>query len=68
MNTARHGRSAFGTLVMITNSFDPAVGKRMEARGFNREHCTGETFRTAIAPDDAASSKDASALCVAPET
>jgi len=33
-------------------AFDPTVGHRMEARGFNREHRTGEIVRTAIAPDD----------------
>ena len=29
-------------------AFDPTVGHRMEARGFNREHRTGEIVRTAI--------------------
>src|SRR6185369_3159931 len=29
-------------------AFDPTVGHRMEARGFNREHRTGEVVRTAI--------------------
>jgi len=33
-------------------AFDPTVGHRMEARGFNREHRTGEIVRTPIAPDD----------------
>jgi thiamine biosynthesis lipoprotein len=33
-------------------AFDPTVGHRMEARGFNREHRTGEIVRTAITPDD----------------
>src|SRR6188768_2048450 len=33
--------------------FDPTVGHRMEARGFNREHRTGSVVRTAVdAPDD----------------
>src|ERR1022692_1908664 len=27
-------------------AFDPTVGHRMEARGFNREHRTGETVRS----------------------
>jgi FAD:protein FMN transferase len=27
-------------------AFDPTVGRRMEARGFNREHRTGETVRS----------------------
>jgi thiamine biosynthesis lipoprotein len=33
-------------------AFDPTVGHSMEARGFNREHRTGEIIRTAITPDD----------------
>jgi thiamine biosynthesis lipoprotein len=33
-------------------AFDPTVGHRMEARGFNREHRTGEIVRTAITPAD----------------
>jgi thiamine biosynthesis lipoprotein len=32
-------------------AFDPTVGHRMEARGFNREHRTGEIIRTGIVPD-----------------
>ena len=32
-------------------AFDPTVGHRMEARGFNREYRTGEIVRTAIAPE-----------------
>ena len=32
-------------------AFDPTVGHRMEARGFNREHRTGEIIRTSIAPE-----------------
>src|SRR5512135_1615419 len=39
-------------------AFDPAVGHRMEARGFNREHRTGETVRTAIDPADDVSYRD----------
>jgi FAD:protein FMN transferase len=31
-------------------AFDPTVGHQMEARGFNREHRTGEVIRTAIPP------------------
>lgn len=34
-------------------AFDPTVGHRMEARGFDRNHRTGERVRTAIANDDA---------------
>jgi FAD:protein FMN transferase len=33
-------------------AFDPTVGHRMEARGFTREHRTGEIVRIAITPDD----------------
>jgi thiamine biosynthesis lipoprotein len=33
-------------------AFDPTVGHQMEARGFNREHRTGEIVRNAIATDD----------------
>jgi thiamine biosynthesis lipoprotein len=39
-------------------AFDPTVGHRMEARGFNREHRTGEIVRTGIAPDDDVSYRD----------
>jgi thiamine biosynthesis lipoprotein len=33
-------------------AFDPTVGHRMEARGFNREHRTGEAIHTASSPGD----------------
>ncbi len=39
-------------------AFDPTVGHHMEARGFNREHRTGEIVRTAIDPDDDVSYRD----------
>jgi len=39
-------------------AFDPTVGHRMEARGFNREHRTGEIINTAITPDDDVSYRD----------
>jgi thiamine biosynthesis lipoprotein len=39
-------------------AFDPAIGQRMEARGFNREHRTGKIVRTAIAPADDISYRD----------
>ena len=39
-------------------AFDPTVGHHMEARGFNREHRTGEIVRTAITPDDDVSYRD----------
>jgi FAD:protein FMN transferase len=32
-------------------AFDPTVGYRMEARGFNREHRTGERINSTITPD-----------------
>jgi thiamine biosynthesis lipoprotein len=32
-------------------AFDPTVGHRMEARGYNREHRTGDTVRSAAAPN-----------------
>jgi thiamine biosynthesis lipoprotein len=32
-------------------AFDPTVGHRMERRGFNREHRTGETIQTTAADD-----------------
>lgn len=41
-----------------SGAFDPTVGHRMEARGFNREHRTGEIIRTAIAPEDDISYRD----------
>jgi FAD:protein FMN transferase len=39
-------------------AFDPTVGHRMAARGFNREHRTGEIVRTLFIPDDDASYRD----------
>jgi len=39
-------------------AFDPTVGRRMEARGFNREHRTGEIIQTAIPVDDGVSYRD----------
>ena len=33
-------------------AFDPTVGRRMEARGFNREHRTGQTVRSPFPHDD----------------
>jgi len=39
-------------------AFDPTVGHRMESRGFNREHRTGNVIRTAIAPGDDVSYRD----------
>jgi thiamine biosynthesis lipoprotein len=39
-------------------AFDPTVGHRMEARGFNREHRTGEVVDSGIAPDEAVSYRD----------
>jgi FAD:protein FMN transferase len=32
-------------------AFDPTVGHRMETRGFNREHRSGQTIQTALATD-----------------
>jgi thiamine biosynthesis lipoprotein len=39
-------------------AFDPTVGRRMEARGFNREHRTREIVRSAYTPDDDVSYRD----------
>ena len=39
-------------------AFDPTVGHRMEARGFNREDRTGRTVRTPVAPEDDISYRD----------
>ena len=39
-------------------AFDPTVGHRMEARGFNREHRTGDTVHTAVIPDADVSYRD----------
>ena len=39
-------------------AFDPTVGYRMEQRGFNREHRSGEIVRSAIAPEDDVSYRD----------
>jgi FAD:protein FMN transferase len=39
-------------------AFDPTVGRRMEARGFDREHRTGVVIRSAAEPDTGASYRD----------
>jgi thiamine biosynthesis lipoprotein len=39
-------------------AFDPAVGHRMELRGFNREHRTGEMVHSPIASNDDVSFRD----------
>jgi thiamine biosynthesis lipoprotein len=39
-------------------AFDPTVGHQMAARGFNREHRTGEVVRMAITPDGDVSYRD----------
>ena len=39
-------------------AFDPTVGHRVAARGFNREHRTGEIVHTPIAPDDDVNYRD----------
>jgi thiamine biosynthesis lipoprotein len=39
-------------------AFDPTVGDRMHAHGFNREHRTGEIVRNLCAPDDDISYRD----------
>ena len=39
-------------------AFDPTVGHRMESRGFNREHRTGERVRTELPAGDSASYRD----------
>jgi len=39
-------------------AFDPTIGRRMEARGFNREHRTGEVVRTATPSFDDVSYRD----------
>jgi thiamine biosynthesis lipoprotein len=39
-------------------AFDPTLGHRMEARGFNREHRTGEIVHTTITPDNDVSYRD----------
>jgi thiamine biosynthesis lipoprotein len=33
-------------------AFDPTIGRRMEARGFNREHRTGELIQSTHAPEN----------------
>jgi len=39
-------------------AFDPTVGHRMAARGFNKEHRTGEIVRTDVVPEDDVSYRD----------
>jgi FAD:protein FMN transferase len=47
------------TVAEVTGgAFDPTVGHRMEARGFNRDHRTGAIVRTPCTPDDDVSYRD----------
>lgn len=39
-------------------AFDPTIGHSMEARGFDREHRTGQVVRTAITPGPTVSYRD----------
>jgi FAD:protein FMN transferase len=39
-------------------AFDPTVGRRMEARGFDRDYRTGEAIQPSGVPDDAVSYRD----------
>jgi len=39
-------------------AFDPAIGHRMHAHGFNREHRTGEVVQTAAIPGDSVDYRD----------
>ncbi len=39
-------------------AFDPTVGHRMEARGFDRHHKTGEAVHPGVQPDDSVSWRD----------
>jgi thiamine biosynthesis lipoprotein len=39
-------------------AFDPTVGRRMEARGFNRDYRTGEAIQPSGVPDDAVTYRD----------
>lgn len=39
-------------------AFDPTVGARMEARGFDRNYVTGESTRTALCEDESVSWRD----------
>jgi thiamine biosynthesis lipoprotein len=39
-------------------AFDPTVGYLMETRGFDRDHRTGQTVRTALEPDGPVSYRD----------
>jgi thiamine biosynthesis lipoprotein len=50
----------FGLMVaeQTGGAFDPTVGHRMAARGFNQEHRTGEIVRSAVTPDDDVSYRD----------
>jgi thiamine biosynthesis lipoprotein len=47
------------TVAEVTGgAFDPTLGHRMAARGFNREHRTGAIVRTPCTPDDDVSYRD----------
>ena len=49
---------ALSVAVDTDGAFDPTVGRRMEARGFNREHRTGRTVQSPLSPDDSVSYRD----------
>jgi len=51
-------RFALSVAEVSGGAFDPTVGHRLAARGFNREHRTGQVVRSGIAPDDDVSYRD----------
>lgn len=46
-------RFALSVAEQTAGAFDPTVGRRMESRGFNREHRTGQVIRTPVDSADA---------------
>jgi thiamine biosynthesis lipoprotein len=53
-------RFALTVAAETDGAFDPTIGHRMEARGFNREHRTGETIHSNMTGSDDVSYKDVS--------
>jgi FAD:protein FMN transferase len=51
-------RFALSVAADTGGAFDPTVGRRMEARGFNREHRSGQTIRSPFPDSDGVTYRD----------
>ena len=51
-------RFALSVAEDTNGAFDPTIGRQMEARGFDRDHRTGQTVRSPLPYDDGATYRD----------